>query len=696
MSISIALIMLLNMLVPVFSFAATSMWFDYRNGKISGGIYTADPDSVTVQAKDAVGEYHQFTSGVVGSYFQYDDDNKTYYYLHFSETMDFEPVDIKFTEGSDSELVLTKDEYGYYQGVDDSSVSLDVYRMTGTHEFINKLGGSYLSKGDTILSFTPETTLTPDMIGHQYISIKLPYQYLTGIYSKYEPSNTSASDFQLVTETGSVSAEELLPLHNFYDDPNSEFNRFALKFPEPIQKGVTYKLVLSPSSEGNEIKLASAGSGYLAEVRYGEYLTHTTADETFYYFSAQNVSKFHNITLKNNDPIPGPNLDPIAPPPIVPTPPVVEIGTQPINAEEFDNAQNGKISVQLEDGTKKLQLPANTSSLLGDNELVVYGDGFAITLSASELETLLYELSEEQLKDANIEITIESASTFEKNRQIKSAVLPANTKVSTAGSAVHFNFNIKTSDDQTLSLHDLNTPLRLALEVSENANTDLVGVYLLNEDGELEYLGSDLNENGELVVDVSKTGKLLVLAYDKTFEDVKKELWAHDMIKKVSALHLFQGDENGNFNPSGNLSRAEFSAVLSRLLKLETKSIDSPASFEDVQTNDWYSGYVQAVKNAGLLNGDAEGNFNPNQDITREQMAVVLGRLLELGGFKNSEREQALAFSDNEQISEWAAHYIQLAVQAGLINGKDNGKFDPNALLTRAEAAKIFALLHKL
>jgi len=86
----------------------------------------------------------------------------------------------------------------------------------------------------------------------------------------------------------------------------------------------------------------------------------------------------------------------------------------------------------------------------------------------------------------------------------------------------------------------------------------------------------------------------------------------------------------------------------------------------------------------------SEGNFAPNNNITREQMAVMLHRYAEM-------RDVALpqgagvSFIDQASISPWASDAVAVIQRAGIVQGRDDGRFDPQATATRAEVAAIFA-----
>ena len=82
------------------------------------------------------------------------------------------------------------------------------------------------------------------------------------------------------------------------------------------------------------------------------------------------------------------------------------------------------------------------------------------------------------------------------------------------------------------------------------------------------------------------------------------------------------------FYPENNVTRAEFTKMAVVLFGLDSKSTES--QFTDVPANEWYAKYVVAATEAGIVTGISETEFAPNDDVTREQMAAIIGRYLDI------------------------------------------------------------------
>lgn len=163
--------------------------------------------------------------------------------------------------------------------------------------------------------------------------------------------------------------------------------------------------------------------------------------------------------------------------------------------------------------------------------------------------------------------------------------------------------------------------------------------------------------------------------------------WAEKEIRELYEKELINGRGNG-YEPESNITRAEWLTLLYRASGIDTKSVSYKKAFDDVSEDSWYAIVVSDAYTKKLIKGD-NGKFNPDDSITREQMAKMLIDMLEyIKGEKFDEASEA-EFSDNDEISEWAEEYINKAVANGLMNGTPENKFEPKKNATRAEAAAV-------
>ena len=142
------------------------------------------------------------------------------------------------------------------------------------------------------------------------------------------------------------------------------------------------------------------------------------------------------------------------------------------------------------------------------------------------------------------------------------------------------------------------------------------------------------------------------------------------------------GRPDGIIAPRANITRAEVATIVFRLLdddfRASVWSQQNP--FMDVTIDNWFNNAVSTMANAGILRGRPDGSFRPNDAITRAEFAAILARFL-----NESTASGQGQFSDID--GNWAEDYINRLADLGWIRGSGNGHFNPNELLTRAEAA---------
>ncbi len=170
------------------------------------------------------------------------------------------------------------------------------------------------------------------------------------------------------------------------------------------------------------------------------------------------------------------------------------------------------------------------------------------------------------------------------------------------------------------------------------------------------------------------------------FKDVASSHWAYKQIMDFAAKKFILGYADNTFLPGNNISRAEFAAVLVRALGLKEVK-PAASSFKDVDAGSWYYGYVETVCSGALMKGYEDGAFKPNENITRQEIAAVLVRVLG----KDKEQANDLAFADKEAVSGWAKNLVSIAVAEGLIQGYPGNNFGPQKKSTRAEAVSMFS-----
>lgn len=165
------------------------------------------------------------------------------------------------------------------------------------------------------------------------------------------------------------------------------------------------------------------------------------------------------------------------------------------------------------------------------------------------------------------------------------------------------------------------------------------------------------------------------------FGDVPADYWAFDFITTLKDMGIINGKDNGNFEPDAQLTRAEFAKMIAVAFGLTATSGDS--KFADCTADDWYTEFVNAVAEAGYVNGKDDDTFGANDPISRQEICTILGRILGV------EDAGELNFADADSIAEWAQAAVAALVEMGVVNGYEDGTFNGAANATRAEVAKM-------
>ncbi len=221
----------------------------------------------------------------------------------------------------------------------------------------------------------------------------------------------------------------------------------------------------------------------------------------------------------------------------------------------------------------------------------------------------------------------------------------------------------------------------------------------------LYKLGSVIFVSGKVVGDkVVATipefvsGRFIALEHSRAFDDVVEGYWGKKDIELMASKYVIKGMTKTSFEPETPITRAEFVTMVVRSLGLGEQKPEKP-TFSDVRVSDWHYGYVEAAYKAGLAKGDEGkgGRFRPDDTISREEMAALMIRAMQVFGKAARELSQEEvarileSFDDGADISQWARHEAAQAVSQELIKGRGAGTFAPRATGKRAEAATLMS-----
>ena len=173
------------------------------------------------------------------------------------------------------------------------------------------------------------------------------------------------------------------------------------------------------------------------------------------------------------------------------------------------------------------------------------------------------------------------------------------------------------------------------------------------------------------------------------FRDVACGSWYEAGVCFAYENQLLNGMTATSFGPELSMTRGMLVTVLYRYA-------GSPAagtnSFTDVPAGKYYTNAVSWAAANGIVNGVGAGRFQPDGNVTREQMAAILYRFAAKNGMDTSRRADLSGYPDSGAVSGWARQGLQWAVGAGIINGVGSGgsaMLKPQGDATRAQVATI-------
>ena len=146
------------------------------------------------------------------------------------------------------------------------------------------------------------------------------------------------------------------------------------------------------------------------------------------------------------------------------------------------------------------------------------------------------------------------------------------------------------------------------------------------------------------------------------------------------------GVSTTQFNPNGTASRAQIVTILWRLAG-EPSALTG--AFTDVPAGEYYSTAVAWASRQGIVTGVGNNRFEPNSNITREQLAVILYRYAQDAGYSTTASGSITGYYDYARVNGYARTALQWAVGTGLITGTSSTTLSPQDTATRAQVATI-------
>lgn len=333
-------------------------------------------------------------------------------------------------------------------------------------------------------------------------------------------------------------------------------------------------------------------------------------------------------------------------------------------------ALSQNVSTELEGTSVKLDPAAVAYMKSSDLGIKIESDSVSMTLPGAMLDSVRAGLA------LVVELVPKSASGF--GNKLK------NGGAATIGGAYDLSVYLVDAEDAVVDVLSNVQPLVSLPVGSFKLNQHKVGAYYYNEAADTwEYVRSRVTGD-RVVFRAPHLSTYGVLQRNVVFTDMTNH-WAKAVIEELAVKGIVSGRSLTEYEPNGTITRAEFATILVQALQLKG---EVKVTFNDVYESDWYYEYVNVAALHGLVSGVGGGRFEPNENITRQDMAIMIVKAYEklLG---TSVKGVPVEIKDLPLVSAYAKDRVLAARFNQLIGGYPDGTFKPLDNATRAEAGQM-------
>ena len=175
--------------------------------------------------------------------------------------------------------------------------------------------------------------------------------------------------------------------------------------------------------------------------------------------------------------------------------------------------------------------------------------------------------------------------------------------------------------------------------------------------------------------------------YKPDFQDLDSVEWARTAINGLAMRGMISGRDQYTFDPNANITRAEYCQIL--MGAINALNAKGESTFADVPSTAWYYNAVSVASQLGIVSGYGDGNFGPNDLITRQDMALMTYKTAKIMNKSLEPVNAEITFEDSHEISDYAFEAVMTLQKAGIINGMTDTTFEPLSNATRAQSAKV-------
>ena len=336
------------------------------------------------------------------------------------------------------------------------------------------------------------------------------------------------------------------------------------------------------------------------------------------------------------------------------------------------------VEPEVKDGEAKAEISADsvTDALKDANPgetLTVKVD----TENADSVELAIPADAVQAAADAGVGLNVETENGTAK---LDAATVKA---AAAAGKDIEVTVKENANGTTTFAVTEDGKAVNIEMKVELPATEAGQVLVIVKPDGTEEVIKKSIVEDGTTYAEIPAGATVKVVENSKSFPDVAENAWYAEAVEFASSHELFEGTNKG-FEPTAPMTRAMLATVLYRL---EDAVATGTNIFEDVANGTWYTEAAIWTGSTGIIEGTDKG-FEPDKNITREQIATILYRYANVIGLDTSTRKSLSSFPDGGDTATWAKDAMEWAVSVGLFEGDETG-LNPQGFATRAQVATI-------
>ena len=166
------------------------------------------------------------------------------------------------------------------------------------------------------------------------------------------------------------------------------------------------------------------------------------------------------------------------------------------------------------------------------------------------------------------------------------------------------------------------------------------------------------------------------------FTDVPADAWYRDELSYALHNGYISGTSETTFAPDALVTRGQFVTILGRMVDADVSQFKT-TQFEDVDITSWYGPYVEWARSTGIVNGISSKAFAPTNNITVEQMSVMVSNCI--SKLSMSPKAAPVVYSDMSSVSTWAVSGVEAMAKYNLLPVDATSSINPHKQATRAE-----------